>query len=41
MALARRLHRKNAKTGKRMSLRDIADGLATAGHVASSGKPTT
>lgn len=39
VALAKRLHRKSPKTGKRRSLRQIADAMAEAGHTAPSGKP--
>jgi hypothetical protein len=39
VAQARRLARKNPKTGVVRSLRDIADELATLGHVGPSGKP--
>ena len=39
VALARKLHRKDRSTGKRMSLRDIAATMATQGHMAASGKP--
>ena len=39
VAEARRLYRVNPKTGKRRSLRAIADELARLGHVAPSGKP--
>lgn len=38
VTLAKRLHRKSPKTGKRRSLRQIAEGLAEAGHTAPSGK---
>lgn len=37
--MAKRLHRKSPKTGKRRSLRQIADELAEAGHKAATGKP--
>ncbi|MDO6480958.1 recombinase family protein [Shimia thalassica] len=37
--MAKRLHRKSPKTGKRRSLRQIADELAEAGHTAATGKP--
>lgn len=36
---AKRLHRRNPKTGERRSLREIAATLAEAGHVTASGKP--
>lgn len=39
VALARKLHRKNAHTGARRSLRDIAALLAESGHKAASGLP--
>jgi len=39
VALAKRLHRKSPKTGKRRSLRAIARELAQAGHLGPSGKP--
>ncbi len=39
VALARRLHRKNRETGKRLSLRKIAATMAKQGHLAASGKP--
>jgi len=38
VALARRLHRKNRETGKRLSLRKIAATMAKQGHIAASGK---
>ncbi|MGE0627894.1 MAG: recombinase family protein [Hyphomicrobiaceae bacterium] len=38
-AMARKLRRANPATGKRMSLRDIAEELFAAGHVNSKGKP--
>jgi DNA invertase Pin-like site-specific DNA recombinase len=38
VAMARRLHRKNRETGKRMSLRRIAATMAEQGHIAASGK---
>jgi DNA invertase Pin-like site-specific DNA recombinase len=37
VALARKLHRKNRETGKRMSLRKIAATMAKQGHIATSG----
>jgi len=37
VALARKLHRKNRETGKRMSLRKIAATMAKQGHIAASG----
>lgn len=39
VALAKRLHRKNPKTGERRSLRAIAAALAQAGHVNERGQP--
>ena len=39
VALAKRLYRKNPKTGERRSLRDIASALEAAGHVNERGKP--
>ncbi len=39
VALARGLHRRSHKTGKRPSLRSVAAGLAAAGHVNSNGRP--
>lgn len=39
VALAKRLHRKNPKTGERRSLRAIAAALAEAGHVNERGQP--
>lgn len=39
VALAKRLHRKNPKTGARRSLRDIASALAEAGHLNERGQP--
>ena len=39
VALAKRLSRKNPKTGKRRSLREIATRLAEAGHVNENGQP--
>jgi DNA invertase Pin-like site-specific DNA recombinase len=39
VALARKLHRKNPRTGKRRSLREIAAALAEAGHVNGKGNP--
>jgi DNA invertase Pin-like site-specific DNA recombinase len=39
VALAKRLHRRSPKTGKRRSLRTIAAELAAAGHVNTKGKP--
>jgi DNA invertase Pin-like site-specific DNA recombinase len=39
VAMAKRLRRKNPVTGERRSLREIAQLLADAGHVAASGKP--
>ena len=41
VALAKRLYRRNPKTGDRRSLREIAAELAKAGHLASSGQPFT
>jgi DNA invertase Pin-like site-specific DNA recombinase len=38
VAFARKLHRKNRETGKRMSLRKIATTMAMQGHMATSGK---
>lgn len=38
VAMARRLHRKNRETGKRMSLRKIAATMAKQGHMATSGR---
>lgn len=38
VALARKLHRKDRTTGKRMSYRDIAKAMAERGHLAASGK---
>jgi DNA invertase Pin-like site-specific DNA recombinase len=38
VALARKLHRKNRETGKRLSLRKIAATMAKHGHMAASGK---
>ena len=38
VTMARKLHRKNRKTGQRRSLRQIAATLAEAGHVGPSGK---
>ncbi len=37
--MAKRLRRKNPVTGERRSLREIAQLLADAGHLAASGKP--
>ena len=39
VAMARKLHRKDRTTGKRLSYRKIAARLAEAGHLAASGKP--
>jgi hypothetical protein len=39
VALAKRLHRRNPKTGKRLSLRTIATELATQGLVNMHGRP--
>jgi DNA invertase Pin-like site-specific DNA recombinase len=39
VALARKLHRKDRTTGKRLSYRDIASTMAEQGHLAASGKP--
>lgn len=39
VALAKKLHRANPKTGKRRSLRDIAKALADAGHLNERGRP--
>ena len=39
VAMARKLHRKDRTTGKRLSYRKIAARLADAGHLAASGKP--
>ena len=39
VALARKLYRRNPKTGERRSLREISAELAEAGHLAASGKP--
>ncbi len=36
--LARRLYRRNPKTGRRLSYREIAIALAEAGHTGASGK---
>ena len=39
VAMARKLHRKDRTTGKRLSYRKIAAQLAESGHLAASGKP--
>ena len=39
VALAKRLHRANPKTGERMSLRRISAALQEAGHVNEHGRP--
>ena len=39
VAMAKRLHRANPKTGERRSLRKIAAELAAAGHLNANGKP--
>jgi len=39
VAMARKLHRKDRTTGKRMSYRDISAAMAAQGHLAASGKP--
>jgi hypothetical protein len=39
IAMAKRLHRANPKTGKRLSLQKISDALAKAGHLNERGQP--
>ena len=39
VALARKLHRKNRETGRRLSYRKISRAMAQQGHLATSGKP--
>jgi hypothetical protein len=39
VAMAKRLHRANPKTGKRLSLQKISDALAKAGHLNERGQP--